>query len=141
MAKFKEQINMATAQEIVTEALEKAGVTPTGQTPPNDKSVRGLSLLNDWIAELKNDGLDFQLSTLALADTVYLDASDISCLKTNLTLLIAEHWKLPLPNSVYARAVKLLDDVRDKYTQALMEEMEYPDGLKIINRSNIINGC
>jgi hypothetical protein len=132
---------MATALQVVTTALERAGVIPTGQTVPNDKSVKGLELLNDWIASLKNDGLDFQLSTLAAADTVYLDASDLSCVKANLAVLIADHWKLPIPPTVRQSAIDLLDNVRGKYLEAGLEEMELPDGLASQGRADIRTGC
>lgn len=132
---------MTTALSVVTSALERSGVIPTGQTPPDAKSVKGLELLNDWIAELKSDGLDLQLATLASADTVYLDASDISCLKSNLTCLVAEHWKLPISPAVYQRAERQLDNLREKYLQADLEEMELPDGLASQGGSDIRSGC
>jgi hypothetical protein len=132
---------MTTALQVVTTALERSGVIPTGQTVPNAKAVKGLELLNDWIASLKNDGLDFQLASLASSDTVYLDDSDISCLKANLTVLVADHWKLPIQQSVRLDAEKLLDNVRDKYLQADIEEMELPDGLISYGRSDIRSGC
>lgn len=132
---------MATALQVVTTALERAGVIPTGQTPSNDKSVKGLELLNDWIADRKNDGLDFQLSSLASGDTVYLDTSDLSCLKSNLTVLIADHWKLPIPPTVRQDAVDLLDRVREKYLEAGLEEMELPDLLVSQGKSDIRSGC
>ncbi len=132
---------MATALQVVTTALERSGVIPTGQTPPNDKTVKGLELLNDWIAELKNDGLDLQLASLSAADTVYLDDSELSCLKTNLTVLVADHWKLPIPQTVRDRADMLLDNVRGKYLEAGLEEMELPDTLMSQGRSDIRSGC
>jgi len=132
---------MTTALQVVTSGLERAGVIPTGQTVPNDKLVKGLELLNDWIADRKNDGLDFQLTTLASSDTVYLDASEMSCLKTNLAVAIADHWKLPIPQTVRQEAVTLLDNVRDKYLQAEIEEMELPDVLVSQGRSDIRSGC
>lgn len=132
---------MATALQVVTTALERAGVIPTGQTPSNDKAVKGLELLNDWIASLKNDGLDFQLPALAASDTVYLDASDIPCLKTNLTVMVADHWKLPIPNTVRQLAVDLLDNVRGKYLEAGLEEVELPDALVSQGGSDIRSGC
>lgn len=132
---------MTVARDVITTALERSGVIPTGQTAPNDKSTKGLELLNDWIAEKKNDGLDFQLSTLALDDALYLDASEMSCVKTNLTVLVADHWKLPIPQTVRDEAVKLLDNVRDKYLQAELEEMELPDGLVAHGRADIRSGC
>ncbi len=132
---------MATALQVVTTALERAGVIPTGQTAPNDKAVKGLELFNDWIASLKNDGLDFQLSTLASSDTVYLDASDLPCIKDNLTVLVADHWKLPIPQTVRDRAGMLLDNVRGKYLEAGLEEMELPDPLVSQGRSDIRSGC
>lgn len=118
---------MATALSIVTTALERAGVIPTGQTPGNDKSTKGLELLNDFIAELKNDGLDLQLASLASSDTVYLDASDLPCLKSNLTVRIADHWKLPIPATVREHAITSLDNLRGKYLEAGLEEMDLPD--------------
>jgi hypothetical protein len=132
---------MATALSVVTTALERAGVIPTGQTVPNNKAVKGLELLNDWIADRKNDGLDFQLSTLASSDTVYLDASDLSCLKANLTVLVADHWKLPIPPTVRQSAEDLLDNVRGKYLEASLEEMELPDALVSQGGSDIRSGC
>jgi len=132
---------MTTALQVVTSALERPGVVPTGQTVPNDKAVKGLELLNDWLAGLKNDGLDLQLATLALSDTVYLDASEMSCLKDNLTVLVADHWKLPIPQTVRESAVKLLDNVRDKYLQADIEEMELPSGLVSAGGSDIRSGA
>ncbi len=132
---------MATAQAVITSALERANITPTGQTPSNANSVKGLELLNDWIAELKNDGLDFQLSTLALSDTLYVDASELSCIKTNLAVLVADHWKLPIPETVRRKAETLLDNVRGKYLEAGLEEMELPDALVSQGGSDIRSGC
>lgn len=132
---------MATADDIVTTALERAGVIPTGQTPSDAYSEKGLELLNDWIAERKSDGLDLQLSELDAADLVYLDASDLPCLKSNLTVLVADHWKLPIPQSVRDHAVSSLDNLRGKYLEAGLQEMELPDLLVSQGRSDIRSGC
>lgn len=131
---------MTTAQEVITSALKRAGVTADIQTPGNSKSVIGLELLNDWISGLKNDGLDLQLTALALADDIYLDASDIPCLKHNLTVLCAEYWKLPIPQSAYIRANESLDNLRGKYLEADIEEMELPGALVTRGRSDILSG-
>ena len=132
---------MTTALQVVTSGMERAGVIPTGQTLGNDKLVKGLELFNDWIADRKNDGLDFQLPTLASADTVYLDASEMSCLKTNLAVLIADHWKLPIPQTVRIEAAALLDAVREKYLVSDLQEMELPDLLVSQGSSDIRSGC
>ena len=131
---------MSTAQEVLNTSLERAGVIQVGATPTNAYSVRALELLNDWIAEKKTDGVDLQLSALALSDTVYLDASDMAAVKANLTVLIADQWKLPISPDVRQRAIDLLENVRGKYLEADLEEMELPDLLVSSGSGNIISG-
>ena len=129
---------MTTAQVIVNRGLEICGLKAIGQTPSNSHSTNALEALNDMIASWKDEGLDLQLATLASDDTVYLDASDILCLKQNLGVLLAEIYRLPLSNGTITRAHNLLDSLTGKYLEAGTEEMEYPDNLVITCGRNII---
>lgn len=131
---------MTTAQNVITESLEIAGVLPIGQTPSSLHNSRGLTYLNDMIASWKSEWLDLQLDTLAATDTIYLDASDIICLKQNLSVLLAAKYKLPISQHTQYYAATLFDSLVEKYLQAGLEEMELPSGLVSATRSNIEAG-
>lgn len=131
---------MSTAQEVLNTSLERAGVIQVGATPTNAISVRSLELLNDWIAQLKTDGVDLQLSALALSDTFYLDASDMAAIKANLTVLIADQWKLSIDPNVRQKASDLLENLRGKYLESDLEEMDLPPLLVSSGTGDIVSG-
>lgn len=117
---------MATAQNIIDDALEKSDIVGEGQSVPSDTNATALDLLNDMIASWKSKGLDLQLDTLSTGTTIYLDNSDILALKYNLSVLCSENYSLqPLPH-VLRRSIELFDDLQGKYLEAGLEEMELP---------------
>lgn len=131
---------MTIASEVVTSALKRANIIGVNQTPSDGQMDIGLELLNDWIAELKNDGLDLQLEALGSTDDIYLDASDVPCLKSNLTVLVADYYKLAVPQGVQRNAIQSLDNLRGKSLEADTEEMDLPDVLMVYRKSDIRTG-
>jgi hypothetical protein len=97
-----------TAIEIIKHALGKANVIIEGQTPSDDESTIALEILNDWIASLITEGLDLEIAALELTDEVFLDDSELFAVKLNLTVLLGEHFKLPIPQAAQMRAEKLI---------------------------------
>lgn len=117
---------MATAQDIINSGLKRANIIAISQTPTSEQNSVALGLLNDMIASWKSEGLDLQLDALAKGDTVYLDASDLLCLKVNLAVMLADHFKMQMPITVIGKASDLYDALLGKYLEAGMEEMELP---------------
>lgn len=60
---------MATAQDIVTRALQKCRVTPIGEAPQASDASHGLDALNQMMHAWKLRGVDITHSDLGLADT------------------------------------------------------------------------
>lgn len=127
---------MTTAQQIMTDALEMAHVVGVGQSIATADNTKALNRLNEMIASWKGE-VDLQLDTLAAVDTVYLDASEILCLKTNLAALLCEAYGLPMPGTLLARATLLYGELVAKYLEASTEEMELPSLLIAAASGNI----
>lgn len=134
---------MTTAIEIMTPALEKAGMLIQGQSPNDNLKTRALEILNDMIAQWKSQGLDLQLDTLSSStSTVYLDPSDMLALKFNLAVLLADHYNLPLSARTERIAKQLYGSLVGKYLEAGLENMSMPVDLRSrrYGRYNIENG-
>lgn len=117
---------MATAQDIIDSGLKRSNLIAISQTPTSEQNSVALELLNDMIASWKSEGLDLQLDTLAKDDTVYLDASDLLCLKMNLAVMLSDHFKMQMPATVLRKASDLYDALVGKYLESGLEEMELP---------------
>ena len=80
---------MATAGDIVTRALQLAGVVPIGRTPGSKEATDGLNALNDMLAEWKADGIGIHVGTLATGDTLAAPDEHIRAIRYNLAVELA----------------------------------------------------
>lgn len=95
---------MATASDLVTWALRKLAIVPSGGIPSASELSDGVEALNEMLAEWKIDGIDLGLSTLAASSTVSVDDAYIRAIRYNLAEDICEDYGQPVPPNVARRA-------------------------------------
>ena len=129
---------MTTAQTIINDAADLAGVVGVGASIEGGDNAKYLRALNRMIAGFKNDGVDLGLSSLAAGDTVYVDDSDEEALVYQLATRIFEIVKRPVSPAIYQKAQLAYEDLQAKYLEIC--EMEIPDSLKSYHYYDINNG-
>jgi len=127
-----------TAQSLITTSLRKVGAVEAGGTPSSDESADALVDLNRLLAKLLDEGVPIGDGTLALTDTVAIDAAD----EYNLIYLLAEELlvEYPAPNAglVAVKALQARNDILAKY--ATEGEMEVDVALQRARPWNILTG-
>lgn len=127
---------MSTVQQIMNDAMERASIIGIGQSAASDDNTKVLTIFNDMLASFRNEGIDINLGTLDVSDTVYMDDSDILCIKINLAVQVMDNYKLPVSDYVRRQAKDLLNDLQSKYLE--IREMEFPDTLIVAHSRNIL---
>ena len=59
---------MATTQDIITRSLRRAGITRVGESPQARLSIEALSILNDMLYGLENEGIHMRLEATRTAE-------------------------------------------------------------------------
>lgn len=129
---------MTTAIELCEQAAKLAGVRPHGQALSAEDNTTCLGLLNQYLASLASEGVDYGLAELVNTDTVYIDDADLLAIRYNLGLLIAEDYGLPIDARIIQRAFDLDKTLRAKYLD--VPEMELPAILQSDYSFNITSG-
>lgn len=105
--------------ELITRALQLAGVVGMNRTPSADEMTDGLDTLNDMLQAWTLDGMDLGLSALETSDEDLLDPAYIRGIRYSLAVELASaHGILnELPDYV----VGLADSEQDKIRAALAD--------------------
>ena len=64
---------MATVQDVITRSLRRAGITRVGESPQARLSSEALSVLNDMLYGLPNEGIDMRLEETRTAEFTLTD--------------------------------------------------------------------
>lgn len=80
---------MATAQDVVTAALQELGVLAAGETASAEDAALALARLNEMLAAWELSGIAHGVPTLALATTIATPDSHIEAMRTGLAVRIA----------------------------------------------------
>lgn len=115
---------MTTAQTLINDAADLAGVKAQGQDISGGRNARYLRALNRMIAAWRTSGVDLGVSTLAAGDTVYIDSEDEEAIEYNLAARIYEIESRPVNPSIYGRAQELKSNLDAKYLDVSEMELE-----------------
>ena len=115
---------MTTASDFLNQASRLAGSRSDGGTLSGEKTTIYLGLLNQYLQNLQSEGVKYNLSTLASADTVYIPQEDELAIRYNLAVLIAEDTGLPIDTRIIIRAKELENSLFDRYLSD--EELDLP---------------
>lgn len=96
---------MATALDIITAAMRRLGVLPSGQSPSSNEAADGLEALNDMGASFDARNVYTGWSALTLTDDVILDERHHEGLKHMLAERIAPDYGMDVPRHVAMRAL------------------------------------
>lgn len=119
---------MTTAQTLINDAADLAGVKSDGQDLAGGQNARYLRSLNRLLDSWKDQGVDLGLSALAAGDTVYIEDAEELAVQYNLATIIYELSGRPVNGAVYQRANDLFEALQDKYLEP--KEMVIPLSLR-----------
>lgn len=108
---------MTTAQTLINDAADLAGVKSEGQDLAGGENAKYVRFLNRLLDSWRDQGVDLGLSTLAAGDTVYIDDAEELAVQYNLATMIYESSGRPVNVAVYTRANDLFNTLRDKYLE------------------------
>lgn len=95
---------MATALEVITAAMRRLGVLPSGQSPSAAEASDALEALNDMGASFDARNVYVGWSAVALTDDVILEDRHIEGLKYMLAKRLAPDYGMDVPAEVEKRA-------------------------------------
>lgn len=93
-----------TALDVITAAMRKLRILPSGGVPTSQETEDGLNALNDMLAAWRIEGIDLAQTTLASNDIIDVPANHIEGLKLNLAVRIAEDFGAQIGPSMAAGA-------------------------------------
>ena len=115
---------MTTAQTLINDAADLAGVKSEAQSLTGGDTARYLRSLNRLLDSWRDMGVDLGLGTLAAGDTVYIDDAEELAVQYNLATIIYELSGRPVNGAVYQRASDLFSTLQDKYLEP--KQMKVP---------------
>lgn len=95
---------MATARDVITSALKKAGLLAAGTDPSAEEATDGLESLNDMAASWDARNVHTGWAALALDDDVILEDRHLEGLKFMLAERICSDFGAEVPREVSKRA-------------------------------------
>ena len=119
---------MTTAQTLIDDAADLAGVKSESQSLTGGQTARFLRALNRLFDSWRDSGVDLGLSGLAAGDTVYIDDAEELAVVYNLATIIYELSSRPVNVAVYQRASELFATLQAKYLEP--KEMSIPLALQ-----------
>lgn len=119
---------MTTAQELINDAADLAGVLSEGQTLEAYPNKRYLRALNRMLSSWKDQGVDFDLSELLAGSTVYVDDSEEDAIVYGLAVKIYEMEGRSINPAIYQTAQRLFDTLVAKYLDP--KDLKVPLSLK-----------
>ena len=81
---------MATASQVITRALKRLRVLPSGTTQTSDETTDCLEALNDMLHEWSIDGIDLAHTTLLSTDALDVPDDHIGPIADNLAMRVAD---------------------------------------------------
>ena len=119
---------MTTAQTLINDAADLAGVKSEGQDLKGGQNARYLRALNRLLGSWRDSGVNLGLDTLAAGDTIYIDAAEELAIQYNLATIIYELESRPANVAIYNRANELFRVLEPKYLD--IKEMTIPLALQ-----------
>src|SRR3954471_16611270 len=108
-----------TIGDLVTRALQLAGVVGMNRAPSADEMIDGIDTLNEMLASWALDGMDLGLNTLVQTDEDLIDAAFVKGIRYNLAVELAgAHGIL---NELPANIVNSAEEEQEKIRAALID--------------------
>lgn len=106
---------MATAREVVTDALRLLAVYSAGETPSSSDMTDGVSSLNDMLAAWNIDGVPLNHETLTVDAEMVVPDDHLKAIKNNLAVDLAGQFGAAVPQRVAMDADNGLSLLRALY--------------------------
>lgn len=120
---------MATNLDVITEAMQKANIINEKETPSGTQGEKGLTLLNDLMADWEEDGIELGFyPQTSLSGTIPVDDRHLRGVKYNLARAMAADYGIDLPSETVRIAELTFDRLAKSTTETFTTDFSHMPG-------------